>query len=52
MSISRYIAIAVVNDSSRLRPVADAAVELAEAEVAVGGERAHPEFVGERQRLR
>jgi hypothetical protein len=35
----------------RLRTLALAAIELAEAEVAVRGERAHPAWLGERQRL-
>src|SRR5262245_54576569 len=35
----------------RLRRVAGSAVELAEAEVAVGDEGAHPQLNGERQRL-
>jgi hypothetical protein len=44
MSISRYIVVAV----AILRPLtrARAPVELAEAEVAVGDERAHAQLVG------
>ena len=47
MSISRYIVVAVVSvpAPSRARP---SPVQLAEAEVAVGDERAHLEFVGQR----
>ena len=47
MPISRYIVAAVVRCSCGLRVVARAAVELAEAEVAVGDERAHAELGGE-----
>ena len=50
MSSSRYIVAAAVRCSeARLRTLV-LLVELAEAEVAVGDERAHPELVGERQR--
>ena len=35
----------------RLLALASAPVELAEAEVAVGDERAHPELLGERERV-
>jgi hypothetical protein len=35
----------------RLLPLARAPVELAEAEVAVGDERTHPELLGERERV-
>ena len=51
MSISRYIVVAVVRCSLRLLALARAPVELAEAEVAVGDERAHAARLGERQRL-
>ena len=51
MSISRYIVVAVVRCSSRLLVLAGAPVELAEAEVAVGDERAHAARLGERQCL-
>ena len=51
MSISRYIVVAVVRCSLRLLALARAPVELAEAEVAVGDERAHAELAGESQRL-
>ena len=51
MSISRYIVVAVVRCSLRLLALAGAPVELAEAEVAVGDERAHAARLGERQRL-
>jgi hypothetical protein len=50
MPMSRYIVVAVATCScacSRAR----APVELAEAEVAVGDEGAHPELLGERKRL-
>ena len=51
MSISRYIAVAVLRCSCSLRLVAGSAVELREAKVAVGDERAHPELVGPGERL-
>jgi hypothetical protein len=35
----------------RLRGIARSAIQLAEAEVAVGHEGAHPAFLGQRQRL-
>ena len=52
MSISRYIVVAVVRCSCACSPLARAPVELAEAEVAVGDERAHAELVGQGHRLR
>ena len=51
MPISRYMALAVVRCSCGLRVVPGSAVELAEAEVAVGDERAHAKLVGARQSL-
>ena len=51
MPISRYIVAAVVRCSLGLRAVARSPVELAEAEVAVGDERAHATRLGEPQRF-
>ena len=51
MSISRYIVVAVVRCSRACSSCADAAVELAQAEVAVGDKRTHAVRLGERQRL-
>jgi hypothetical protein len=48
MSISRYIVAAVVRCSCASDRLS---MELAEAEVAVGDERAHAELAGERQRF-
>ena len=51
MSISRYIVIAVGEILAGVLRLAGAAVELAQAEVAVGDERAHAVQLGECQRL-
>jgi hypothetical protein len=49
MPISRYIVVAVVRCSCACSRLPGTPVELAEAEVAVGGEGAHAELDGERQ---
>jgi hypothetical protein len=51
MSISRYIVVAFGKMLLRLLALPCAPVELAEAEMAVGDERAHAAWLGERQRL-
>ena len=50
MPMSRYIVVAVAS-ARGLLALAGAPVELAEAEVAVGDEGAHPELLGERERV-
>ena len=52
MPISRYIVLGGRQVLLGLRVVAGAAVELAETEVAVGDEGAHPEFGGQRDAIR
>ena len=51
MSISRYIVVAAVEILAGVLRLADAVVELTQAEVAVGDERAHAVQLGECQRL-
>ena len=51
MSISRYIVVAVVRCSRACSPLARAPVERAEAEVAVGDERAQAQLLGQGQGL-
>ena len=51
MFISRAIVAAVARCSCACVPLARATVELAEAEVAVRDQGAHPEFAGQRERL-
>jgi hypothetical protein len=51
MSISRYIAVAMVRCSWACQRITRAVIHLAETEVAVGNERTHAAGLGERQRL-